>query len=115
MSLPLLLCGSSVKQDGARQGMCLSIVSTCATLREKLGKILCRLDPITNCVLKLFFRNIVSGGPSIVRKPGASNLELINSLKVSFQDAQLDYADEIENLNVNVNGTTTTTTTTNCT
>ncbi|CCC12431.1 hypothetical protein SMACR_06511 [Sordaria macrospora] len=55
--------------------------------------------------------NIVSGGPSIVRKPGASNLELINSLKVSFQDAQLDYADEIENLNVDVNGTTTTTTT----
>lgn len=52
--------------------------------------------------------NIVSGGPSIVRKPGASNLELINSLKVSFQDAQIDYADEIENTNVNVNGTTTT-------
>ncbi|KAK3953974.1 hypothetical protein QBC32DRAFT_104016 [Pseudoneurospora amorphoporcata] len=52
--------------------------------------------------------NIVSGGPSIVRKPGASNLELINSLKVSFQDAQLDYADEVENLNEKVNGTTTT-------
>ncbi|KAJ4395189.1 hypothetical protein N0V85_006647 [Neurospora sp. IMI 360204] len=51
--------------------------------------------------------NIVSGGPSIVRKPGASNLELINSLKVSFQDAQLDYVDEIAN--ANVNGTTTTT------
>ncbi|KAL0466854.1 gamma-cysteine synthetase [Neurospora intermedia] len=54
--------------------------------------------------------NIISGGPSIVRKPGASNLELVNSLKVSFQDAQLDYADEIENLNAN--GTTKTTTTT---
>lgn len=56
-----------------------------------------------------FYRNIISGGPSIVRRPGASNLELTSSLKVSFQDAQIDYADEIENLNTN--GTTTTTAT----
>ncbi|KAM7199530.1 putative glutamate-cysteine ligase [Naviculisporaceae sp. PSN 640] len=44
--------------------------------------------------------NIVSGGPSIIRKPGAyrSNLELTNSLRSSFLAAQQDYAaqDEIE-------------------
>jgi glutamate--cysteine ligase regulatory subunit len=38
--------------------------------------------------------NIVSGGPSIIRKPGAyrSNLELINSLRSNFLAAQQDYA-----------------------
>ncbi|KAK3402799.1 hypothetical protein B0T20DRAFT_343468 [Sordaria brevicollis] len=57
--------------------------------------------------------NIVSGGPSIVRKPGASNLELINSLKVSFQDAQIDYADEIENTTASPTTTTATNGTSN--
>lgn len=39
-------------------------------------------------------RNIVSGGPSIVRKPGAyrSNLELTNSLRSNFLAAQQDHA-----------------------
>lgn len=38
--------------------------------------------------------NIVSGGPSIIRKPGAyrSNLELTNSLRSNFLAAQQDYA-----------------------
>ncbi|KAJ3578573.1 hypothetical protein NPX13_g1987 [Xylaria arbuscula] len=38
--------------------------------------------------------NIITGGPSIIRKPGAarSNLELINSLRNNFQAAQQDYA-----------------------
>ncbi|KAK3360304.1 NADP-dependent oxidoreductase domain-containing protein [Lasiosphaeria hispida] len=38
--------------------------------------------------------NIVSGGPSIIRKPGVyrSNLELTNSLRSSFLAAQQDYA-----------------------
>ena len=41
-------------------------------------------------------RNIVSGGPSIIRKPGAyrSNLELTNSLRSNFLAAQEDYADQ---------------------
>ncbi|KAM7213863.1 glutamate-cysteine ligase [Rhypophila decipiens] len=40
--------------------------------------------------------NIVSGGPSIIRKPGAyrSNLELTNSLRSNFLAAQQDYAPE---------------------
>lgn len=39
-------------------------------------------------------RNIVSGGPSIIRKPGAyrSNLELTNSLRSNFLAAKQDYA-----------------------
>ncbi|KAF9882351.1 glutamate-cysteine ligase modifier subunit [Colletotrichum karsti] len=39
-------------------------------------------------------RNIVSGGPSIIRKPGAyrSNLELTNSLRSNFLAAQQDYS-----------------------
>ena len=39
-------------------------------------------------------RNIVSGGPSIIRKPGAyrSNLELTNSLRSNFLAAQEDFA-----------------------
>lgn len=39
-------------------------------------------------------RNIVSGGPSIIRKPGTyrSNLELTNSLRSNFLAAQEDYA-----------------------
>lgn len=39
-------------------------------------------------------RNIVSGGPSIIRKPGSyrSNLELTNSLRSNFLSAQQDYA-----------------------
>ncbi|GAW19861.1 hypothetical protein ANO14919_093520 [Xylariales sp. No.14919] len=38
--------------------------------------------------------NIVTGGPSIIRKPGAprSNLELTNSLRSNFSAAQKDYA-----------------------
>ncbi|KAI1353568.1 glutamate-cysteine ligase modifier subunit [Xylaria sp. FL0043] len=38
--------------------------------------------------------NIITGGPSIIRKPGTtrSNLELINSLRSNFQAAQQDYA-----------------------
>lgn len=38
--------------------------------------------------------NIVTAGPSIIRKPGTSksNLELTNSLRSSFQAAQQDYA-----------------------
>lgn len=60
----------------------------------------------------LDFRNIVSGGPSIIRKPGAyrSNLELTNSLRSNFLAAQQDYAageDEIDgtpNANGNENG-----------
>ncbi|KAK1849258.1 glutamate-cysteine ligase modifier subunit [Colletotrichum chrysophilum] len=38
--------------------------------------------------------NIVSGGPSIIRKPGAyrSNLELTNSLRSNFLAAQQDYS-----------------------
>lgn len=38
--------------------------------------------------------NIVSGGPSIIRKPGAyrSNLELTNSLRSNFLAAKQDYA-----------------------
>ncbi|KAK4249311.1 hypothetical protein C7999DRAFT_30197 [Corynascus novoguineensis] len=41
--------------------------------------------------------NIVSGGPSIIRKPGAfrSNLELTNSLRSNFLAAQEDHAAEI--------------------
>jgi glutamate--cysteine ligase regulatory subunit len=41
-------------------------------------------------------RNIVSGGPSIIRKPGAyrSNLELTNSLRSNFLAAQQDYSVE---------------------
>ncbi|KAH7025934.1 uncharacterized protein B0I36DRAFT_151314 [Microdochium trichocladiopsis] len=37
--------------------------------------------------------NIISGGPSIIRKPGTtrSNLELVNSLRSSFAAAQQDY------------------------
>jgi len=40
-------------------------------------------------------RNIVSGGPSIIRKPGAyrSNLELTNSLRSNFLAAQQEYVD----------------------
>ncbi|KAK5652450.1 hypothetical protein OQA88_10494 [Cercophora sp. LCS_1] len=42
--------------------------------------------------------NIVSGGPSIIRKPGAyrSNLEFTNSLRSSFLAAQQDYADDVD-------------------
>ncbi|KAK3325176.1 glutamate-cysteine ligase modifier subunit [Apodospora peruviana] len=45
--------------------------------------------------------NIVSGGPSIIRKPGAyrSNLELTNSLRSNFLAAQQDYAEEIPESN----------------
>ncbi|SPN97299.1 related to gamma-glutamylcysteine synthetase light chain [Cephalotrichum gorgonifer] len=40
--------------------------------------------------------NIVSGGPSIIRKPGTfrSNLEFTNSLRSNFLAAQQDYADD---------------------
>lgn len=57
-----------------------------------------------NCVIS----NIVSGGPSIIRKPGSyrSNLELTNSLRSNFIAAQQDYA-ALDGLNGNgtaVNG-----------
>ncbi|GJC85175.1 putative glutamate--cysteine ligase regulatory subunit [Colletotrichum liriopes] len=55
--------------------------------------------------------NIVSGGPSIIRKPGAyrSNLELTNSLRSNFLAAQQDYspAEEsspIDDEHINGNG-----------
>ncbi|KAK0728696.1 hypothetical protein B0T26DRAFT_748872 [Lasiosphaeria miniovina] len=49
--------------------------------------------------------NIVSGGPSIIRKPGAyrSNLEFTNSLRSNFLAAQQDYAPDSE-LQSNGNG-----------
>lgn len=45
--------------------------------------------------------NIVSGGPSIIRKPGTfrSNLELTNSLRRNFLAAQQDYATALQNGN----------------
>ncbi|KAI1085153.1 hypothetical protein F5B20DRAFT_131692 [Whalleya microplaca] len=45
--------------------------------------------------------NIVSGGPSIIRKPGTyrSNLEFTNSLRSNFLAAQQDYAAALENGN----------------
>ncbi len=53
-------------------------------------------------------RNIVSGGPSIIRKPGAyrSNLELTNSLRSNFLAAQQEYAhaNGVANANGNGNG-----------
>ncbi|KAK4679002.1 hypothetical protein QC764_200350 [Podospora pseudoanserina] len=55
--------------------------------------------------------NIVSGGPSIIRKPGAyrSNLELTNSLRSNFLAAQEDYAtaaadDEAQDGKLHANG-----------
>ena len=53
-------------------------------------------------------RNIVSGGPSIIRKPGAfrSNLELTNSLRSNFLAAQEDYAAELAHSQELENGAT---------
>ncbi|KAK4151415.1 NADP-dependent oxidoreductase domain-containing protein [Chaetomidium leptoderma] len=50
--------------------------------------------------------NIVSGGPSIIRKPGAfrSNLELTNSLRSNFLAAQEDYAAELAQGHHGANG-----------
>lgn len=50
--------------------------------------------------------NIVSGGPSIIRKPGAfrSNLELTNSLRSNFLAAQEYYAAEADAAAHNRNG-----------
>ncbi|KAH9906874.1 hypothetical protein F4778DRAFT_602209 [Xylariomycetidae sp. FL2044] len=50
--------------------------------------------------------NIVSGGPSIIRKPGTyrSNLEFTNSLRSNFLAAQQDYAAALYNGNGNGNG-----------
>jgi glutamate--cysteine ligase regulatory subunit len=50
-------------------------------------------------------RNIISGGPSIVRKPGEfrSNFEFTNSLRSSFVAAQQDYGAETT-VNGNGNG-----------
>ncbi|KXX77327.1 putative glutamate--cysteine ligase regulatory subunit [Madurella mycetomatis] len=52
--------------------------------------------------------NIVSGGPSIIRKPGAfrSNLELTNALRSNFLAAQEDYAAAQLNGNGVTNGDT---------
>lgn len=48
-------------------------------------------------------RNIISAGPSIIRKPGTfrSNLELTNSLRNHFVAAQQDYSAALENGNGN--------------
>ncbi|CAJ2502396.1 Uu.00g097900.m01.CDS01 [Anthostomella pinea] len=50
--------------------------------------------------------NIVSGGPSIIRKPGTyrSNLEFTNSLRSNFLAAQQDYAAALQNGNGETNG-----------
>ncbi|KAH6655451.1 hypothetical protein BKA67DRAFT_591805 [Truncatella angustata] len=50
--------------------------------------------------------NIVAGGPSIIRKPGAyrSNLEFTNSLRSSFLAAQQDYATAFNNVDGAANG-----------
>jgi glutamate--cysteine ligase regulatory subunit len=55
-------------------------------------------------------RNIVSGGPSIIRKNGAyrSNIELTSSLRNNFQDAKEEYAHAAAaNGKTNGNGTQT--------
>ncbi|KAK9782410.1 putative GCS light chain [Seiridium cardinale] len=59
---------------------------------EKLGLYSPR-RPRTMTRLILSTGNIISGGPSIIRKPGAyrSNLEFTNSLRSSFLAAQQDY------------------------
>ncbi|WYZ41856.1 hypothetical protein EsH8_V_000751 [Colletotrichum jinshuiense] len=50
--------------------------------------------------------NIVSGGPSIIRKPGAyrSNLELTNSLRSNFLAAQQDYSPVEDSSPIEPNG-----------
>ncbi|KAJ0119105.1 glutamate-cysteine ligase modifier subunit [Diaporthe amygdali] len=50
--------------------------------------------------------NIVSGGPSIIRKPGAyrSNLELTNSLRSNFLAAKQEYASATPTSNGHANG-----------
>lgn len=50
--------------------------------------------------------NIVSGGPSIIRKPGAyrSNLELTNSLRSNFLAAKQEYASATPTTNGHANG-----------
>lgn len=52
------------------------------------------IEPKRDRMLNSVRSNIVSGGPSIVRKPGAyrSNLELTNSLRNNFLAAKEDYA-----------------------
>lgn len=51
--------------------------------------------------------NIVSGGPSIIRKPGAyrSNLELTNSLRSNFLAAKQEYASSHSSSNSSSRGT----------
>lgn len=48
----------------------------------------------------------MSAGPSVIRKPGTnrSNLELVNSLRENFIEAQRDYADHAPHTNGSVNG-----------
>lgn len=50
--------------------------------------------------------NIISGGPSFLRKPGTfrSNLELTNSLRSNFLAAQQDYSDALTQSDGNANG-----------
>jgi glutamate--cysteine ligase regulatory subunit len=57
-------------------------------------------------LIACYTRNIVSGGPSVIRKPGAyrSNLELTNSLRSSFLAAEQDYATDIPETNGQTNG-----------
>ncbi|KAG6358891.1 hypothetical protein INS49_012410 [Diaporthe citri] len=58
--------------------------------------------------------NIVSGGPSIIRKPGAyrSNLELTNSLRSNFLAAKQEYASATPTTNGHANGSAAATKTT---
>ncbi|KAF7563055.1 hypothetical protein G7046_g1074 [Stylonectria norvegica] len=50
--------------------------------------------------------NVMSAGPSIIRKPGASrsNLELVNSLRENISEAQRDYAVHAPHTNGAANG-----------
>lgn len=50
----------------------------------------------------------MSAGPSVIRKPGAnrSNLELVNSLRENFSEAQRDYAEHTSHTNGSLNGHT---------
>ncbi|RSM16839.1 hypothetical protein CDV31_004307 [Fusarium ambrosium] len=50
--------------------------------------------------------NVMSAGPSVIRKPGnnRSNLELVNSLRDNFAEAQRDYATHAPGTNGFTNG-----------
>lgn len=65
----------------------------------------CQQSTTTNANARPY-RNIVSGGPSIIRKPGAyrSNLELTNSLRSNFLAAQQSCRSEDGDAAANGNG-----------